>query len=106
MDVEKVSDSVHLTEALTEHLKAVKGQKPKGKASPNAAKADTAAGSDSLAISGEAKEKAKIARYVRIVKEAPDVRPDKVAEAKRKLAAGEYDRSEVAEEIARRMLQE
>jgi len=102
MDVEKVSDSVQ----LTEHLKSVKGQKPKGKASPNAAKADTAAGSDSLAISGEAQEKAKIARYVRIVNEMPDARPDKVAEAKRKLAAGEYDGSEVADEIARRMLDE
>ena len=102
MDVEKVSDSVQ----LTEHLKAVKGQKPKGKASPNAAKADTAAGGDSLAISDEAQEKATIARYVRIVNEMPDVRPDKVAEAKRKLAAGEYDHPDVADEIARRMLEE
>jgi len=102
MDVEKVSDSVQ----LTEHLKAVKGQKPKGEAPPKAAKADEAARGDSLAISDEAQDKAKIARYVRMVKEMSDARPEKVAEAQRKLAAGEYDHPEVADEIARRMLEE
>jgi negative regulator of flagellin synthesis FlgM len=102
MDVDKVNDSVQ----LTDQLKAVSQQKPKGKPPAKAAKADAAAGGDSLAISDEAKEKAQIARYIRIVKEMPDIRADKVAEAKRKLAAGDYDRPDVADEIARRMLGE
>ena len=44
--IEMDRDSVQ----LTEHLKAVKGQKPKGEAPPKAAKADEAARGDSLAI--------------------------------------------------------
>ena len=102
MDVKKVSDSVE----LTEQLKPVRGQKPKDKAPPKAAPADKAAKGDTLAISDEAQEKAKIARYVQIVTKMPDVREDKVAEAKRKLAAGEYGRPEVADRIADAMLEE
>ena len=96
MDVKKVGDSVQ----LSEHLKQVTGQKPQAPTSRKAAGADTAAGGDTLAISAEAQEKAKIANYVRMVREMPDIRPDKVAEAKRKLAAGEYDLPGVAEKIA------
>jgi len=102
MDVKKVSDSVQ----LTEQLKQVSGQKPEGKEPKKAAKADVAAGGDTLAISAQAQEKATIARYIRIVKEMPDVRPDKVADAKRKLAAGEYDRPEVADRIAENMIEQ
>ncbi len=102
MDVKKVNDSVQ----LSEHLKPLSEQKPKGKGPEKAARADKTAGDDSLAISEEAQEKAKIARYVRIVKKMPDVREDKVAEAKRKLASGEYNRPDVAEKIAGEMLEE
>jgi anti-sigma28 factor (negative regulator of flagellin synthesis) len=102
MDVKKVSDSVELTGQLS----SVRGQTPKDKAPPKAALADKAAKGDTLAISDEAQEKAKIARYVRIVTQLPDVREDKVAEAKRKLAAGEYNRPEVADRIADAMLEE
>ena len=102
MDVKKVSDSVQ----LTEQLKQVSGQKPEGKEPKEAAKADTAAEGDTLAISAQAQEKAQIARYVRIVKDMADIRPDKVAEAKRKLAAGEYDRPDVAEQTADSMLEQ
>jgi anti-sigma28 factor (negative regulator of flagellin synthesis) len=36
----------------------------------------------------------------------PAIREDKVAEAKRKLASGEYRRPEVAEKIAERLLEQ
>jgi anti-sigma28 factor (negative regulator of flagellin synthesis) len=102
MDVKKVSDSVQ----LSENLKQVSGQKHEGKELKKAARADTAAGGDTVAISAQAQEKAKIARYVQVVKEMADIRPDKVDEAKRKLAAGEYDRPDVAERIAESMLEQ
>jgi hypothetical protein len=102
LDEKKENDSVQLTDQLTQ----VSGQKPKGKAPGKAVEADTTAQGDSLAISAEAKEKANIARYVRIVKEMPDIREDKVADARRKLAAGVYTRPEMADSIADRMLEQ
>ncbi|MBN1916602.1 MAG: flagellar biosynthesis anti-sigma factor FlgM [Verrucomicrobia bacterium] len=102
MDVKKVSDSVQ----LSEQLKQLSGQKPEGKEAKQAVTADRAAGGDTVAISAQAQEKAQIARYVRIVKEMADIRLDKVEEAKRKLAASEYDRPEVAERIADSMLEQ
>ena len=102
MDVKKISDSVQ----LTDQLKQVSGQKPKGGEPGKAVDADNAAPSDSLAISAEAKEKAKIAQYIRIVKEMPDIRQDRVADARRKLAAGVYTRPEMADKIAEKMIEE
>jgi negative regulator of flagellin synthesis FlgM len=102
MDVKKVNDSVQLTDQLTQ----VGGQKPKGKTPGRTAEADTAAQGDTLAISDEAKEKANIARYIRIVKEMPDIREDRVADARRKLAAGVYASPEMADKIAERMIEE
>lgn len=102
MDVKKIGDSVQ----LSEQLKQVMGQKSGGTKPKTARGADTAAGGDTLAISAQAREKAKIASYVQMVREMPDIRPDKVAEAKRKLAAGEYNRPEVADKIAGSMLGE
>jgi len=102
MDVKKVSDSVQ----LGEQLKPLDGEKTKGKSPEKAADADKAAKGDTLSISGEAQEKAKIARYVKIVKEMPGTREDKIAEAKRKLSSGEYGRPEVADKIAEQMLGE
>lgn len=102
MDIKKISDSVQ----LTDQLKQVSGQKPKGGEPGKAAQADGAVTADSLTISAEAKEKATIARYVRIVKQTPDIREDRVAEAQRRLAAGIYSRPEIADKIAERMLEE
>jgi anti-sigma28 factor (negative regulator of flagellin synthesis) len=70
-----------------------------------AAEADTVAKGDTLTLSGDAREKAKIADYVKMVKEMPGIREDKVAEAKRKLASGDYNRPEMAEKIAERLLE-
>jgi anti-sigma28 factor (negative regulator of flagellin synthesis) len=90
---------------LSEQLRALEGEKTKGKAPEKAAEAGTAASGDTLSISGEAREKAKIAQYVKIVKEMPGIRDDKVAEAKQKLASGEYSQPEMAEKIAERLLE-
>ena len=100
MDVKKVNDSIQ----LNEQLKPVSGKKSQAKVSGKAAQADKAADGDSLAISDEAQEKSKIAHYVRIVKGLPEIRDDKVAEAKRKLASGEYDRPDLPGKIADKML--
>jgi len=103
MDVKKVNGSVQ----LTEHVKPVSEKKPGAKGSGKVAKADKAAGTgDTLAISDEAQERAKIARHISIVKKMPDIRQDKVAEAKRKIASGEYNRPDMAKKIAERMLEE
>ena len=100
MDVKKVNDPV----LLNEQLKAVDGKKAQAKVSGKAVQTDKAAAGDSLAISDEAQEKSKIAHYVRIVKDLPQVREDKVTEAKRKLASGEYDRPDLPGKIADKML--
>ena len=102
MDVKKVNDSVQ----LTGQLKPVSGHKPGAKGVEKVVEADRAAKGDALDISAEAQEKAKIARYVRIVKQMPEIRDDKVAEAKKKLASGQYKRPDAAKKIADRMLKD
>jgi anti-sigma28 factor (negative regulator of flagellin synthesis) len=102
MQIRTVSDSVQ----LAEQTRPLGGARTKAEAPEKVASADTAAEGDTRAVSGEALEKAKIAQYVKIVKEMPAIREDKVAEAKRKLASGEYRRPEVAEKIAERLLEQ
>jgi len=102
MDIKKVSDSIQ----LTEHLKQVSQKKPGSGSPQKTADADKADFGDALAISEKAQEKAKIARYISKVKEMPDIRQDKIDEAKRKVASGEYNRPDVAKKIAEKMLEE
>ncbi len=47
---------------------------------------------DSLEISTEGKQAAKIAEYTQIVKDTPDIRLDKVNEIKKQIEAGTYDK--------------
>lgn len=102
MDGRKGNDSVR----LTKRVKPVGGKKPGAKGTGKAAKADKAAGTgDARAISDKALKKAEIARYISKVKEMPEIRQDKVAEAKRKVASGEYNRPGMAKKIAKRMLE-
>lgn len=102
MDVKNINDSVQ----LTGQLKPVSGKKASVKGAEKVVKADRAAKADALDISAEAQEKAQIARYVRIVKQMPSIRDDKVAEAKRKLASGQYKRPDAAKKIADKMLKD
>jgi len=47
---------------------------------------------DSIQISSEAKNAAEVARYAKIVQDAPDIRADKVREIKAKIEDGSYDK--------------
>jgi negative regulator of flagellin synthesis FlgM len=47
---------------------------------------------DSIQISSEAKNAAEVARYAKIVQDAPDIRADKVREIKARIEDGSYDR--------------
>ncbi len=47
---------------------------------------------DSLEISSEGKQAAKIAEYTRIVKDVPDIRIDKVNAIKEQIENGTYDK--------------
>lgn len=67
--------------------------------------------SDSLVISTEGKKAAEIARYTQMVKEAPDMRADRVREIKEQIQNGTYDKftdnkvlEMVAEKIAVNLL--
>ncbi len=71
-----------------------------GKAS-KAAKKDT---SDTIAVSAEARSKAEIFAASESVKNAPDIRMDKVEEAKRKLQDPSYISKKVVESVADKIL--
>ena len=66
----------------------------------------SAQGQDSVSISKEAQQAQEMAQVLSTVREAPDIRQDRVKEVKEKLARGEYDNPEselldkVAEKIA------
>lgn len=58
---------------------------------------------DGVRISAEAQEAATVARLVQIAKQEPDIRPDRVAEAKEKIERGDYKLPNVLAEVARRI---
>jgi hypothetical protein len=59
---------------------------------------------DKVNISPEARKAAEIARLVAKVKELPEIRPDKVAEAVKRLESQKSDDEEVNRTIAQRLL--
>lgn len=59
---------------------------------------------DKVNISPEARKAAEVARLVAKVKELPETRPDKVAEAVKRLEAQNPDDEEVNRTIAQRLL--
>lgn len=61
--------------------------------------------SDSINVSDVAKNKAEIYNATENVKMAPDVRADKVAEVKKKLADPSYINTKVIEEVADKILE-
>ncbi|HIJ66583.1 MAG TPA: hypothetical protein HPP77_11605 [Candidatus Hydrogenedentes bacterium] len=58
---------------------------------------------DDLLISSEAQAAATLARTIQIAKSAPQVRPEKVAQAKERLEREDYKRPEVVREVAKRV---
>jgi hypothetical protein len=59
---------------------------------------------DKVNISPEARKAAEVARLVAKVKELPEIRPDKVAEALKRLESQNPDDEEVNRTIAQRLL--
>jgi negative regulator of flagellin synthesis FlgM len=81
------------------------------KSARSVSKTKEAGKSDSIEISSEAKKAAELSRYTQIVKEAPDIRADRVKEIKERIQDGTYDKftddkvlEMVAEKIAMHLL--
>ena len=68
------------------------------------AKAKTKSDVDSINVSQEARSKAEVFKALETARTAPDVRVDKVAEAKRKLQDPSYPSQEVIEKAADEIL--
>jgi negative regulator of flagellin synthesis FlgM len=64
------------------------------------------ASSDQVTLSAESREKADIRHAMEIVRSAPDVRADKVAEFKALVESGRFGNSEVIERVAKKMLED
>lgn len=64
----------------------------------------SASSGDRIEISAGAKEASAVRRLVSIAQAEPDVRPDAVAQAKERLARGEYDGVEVSRQTAKKIL--
>jgi len=63
------------------------------------------AAGDSVEVSSDARQAQDLqSRLAQEARNVPDVREDRVAEARARLAAGEYDSDEVRETIANRLL--
>ena len=77
MVIDKIGNINNIVE--TKNTKSVSKTKSTGKA-------------DSIQISSEAKNAAEVARYAKIVQDAPDIRVDKVREIKAKIEDGSYDK--------------
>ena len=69
----------------------------------NVEKAGKVKRSDSVQLSGEAKRSAEVKKYINIVKNSSDVRPEKVKMARQKLKNGDYSKPEVFEKITQRL---
>ena len=65
-----------------------------------AARTSESAPKDGVAISAEAQEAANVAKYVELAKEEPDVRDEKIQEAREAIARGEYNGQTVVQRIA------
>ncbi|MCL4218246.1 MAG: flagellar biosynthesis anti-sigma factor FlgM [Candidatus Hydrogenedentes bacterium] len=59
---------------------------------------------DDVNISSEAQEAASTARLVQVARQEPDIRADRVAEARQRIDNGEYKDLNVVREVAKRIL--
>jgi len=60
--------------------------------------------SDEVEISEEARQLAEASKIEDIVRQTPDIREDRVAEVKAKLERGDYNREEVFDAVAERIM--
>lgn len=67
-------------------------------------KIDTSENMDKVNLSDEAKRMADIQRTIDIVKNSPDVRLDKVAEAKKLIESGEFSNKDIIDQVADKIL--
>jgi len=68
------------------------------------ARRDGADKSERVAISGEAKQAEGVLPYVRVVRQLPDIRQDRVDEVQRKIDSGSYPDDNDIRETAKRLL--
>jgi len=61
---------------------------------------------DTVEISGEGKIQKDMTRYVEIVKNMPDVRPEALQRARKKIETGEYNKMSVYRKTAEKILEE
>ncbi len=67
-------------------------------------KIDQSENMDKVNLSAEAKRMADIQRTIDIVKNSPDVRLDKVAEAKKLIESGEFSNKAIIDQVADKIL--
>lgn len=60
---------------------------------------------DSVSLSSEARKMAEIQRTVEIIREAPDIRADKVESARRLIESGAFSERSVLEKVADKLLE-
>ena len=61
-------------------------------------------GNDKVQISEEARKLAEEQKIQKALENAPDIRKDKIAEVKAKMANGEYDKPEVLNSVAEKLM--
>ena len=99
MKIRTLGDSVHLNKTVPTDRKTKTHRKQEPSAE-DVAKVKK----DQVVISEEAKSK--ISRYVEIVKNMPDVRPEVIERVKKKLAQGAYNTKETFEETAEKIIED
>lgn len=60
---------------------------------------------DNVSLSNEAKKASEISSYIEMVNSSPDVREDRIAEIKEKLANNAYSSEQITEQLADRIAQ-
>lgn len=61
---------------------------------------------DEVSFSPEAQKAAEVARFVTLAKQLPDSRPEKLAQARERIASQPQDEENVYRTVARRMLED
>ncbi len=100
MKINKVNDQAYLDQLMRADRKTSNEAKGGKNAQSDKVVKDT------VDISGEGKVQENIAKYVKIVKNMDDVRPEAVASAKAKIKSGEYDDRDVYLKTAENILDE
>lgn len=100
MKINTITDQAHLDQLMHADRKSSNGTKSGKNAQSDKIVKDT------VDISGESKIQENIAKYVKIVKNMADVRPEAIESAKAKLKSGEYDDQEVYRKTAENILDE